>query len=862
MLETVRDRGRRADATRPSTRAENRRGCRSLAVALLALAAMAAGPALAQDKAGADRQKAGRTDWTQPVATIERDEIERSGAQSLADLLTTALAYNSFGLLRARSLGQDGAVFYVNGRRIPDPSADGGLDESYALEFVPLAAIERIEILDTGAAGLNALGARGGAYNIVLRRDYTGTTVRADTTRPVRRGGETDTIAGLWGGKVGRSHLVIGFEGFQRSEIPSASRKYSRASWTADGAFADTVGVSLSGNTLFIPVGDGAVARPLGSCEGKGYAGPLKDPGGVPGTACGYAYADVAWASTRIQRQGLFASLDHTLNGAATLYADARFAQGDTALRFAPAVDTFSISSDVLTNAQRQALIDSGITTIPATLQLAHRFVGHGTRDWKWDVQEIDLTLGLRGRLPAESGYDASVRFYRYRGDDDASTFVSWNLLQPLIASGAYNLANPSSTDDTHLAAIRATGLRMYRDTLVEHRTARVAFDGAGFSLPGGAARWRAGIGADHSRQYDAREYRDVAGGTHTGEEVLGSGGATFSGKRQTWSGFAGLELPVRRDWTVGLSLRGDSHDDVGTTHSYRVATAWQAHRMLTLRGSWEAGTTPPSLRKLHSSVLFTYPYICDTKNHTGPGACGRTQFRMASGGNPNLKPERSQIYSVGAQAALGFLSVGADWFRAQSANLAIRSNAQELVDLEAAGQPLPPGASVVRVGGAIERIINPLVNTGESTSSGFDIRARARWKIDPVNAGADLNWFYIAENRLKNRGKPQATGFPRHRVQGALRAGWKGLTASWSTRFISGYTLPQAGIRFKAWMGHDLTVDWRDAFGLMGTTLRGGVLNVADRGPSVATTNPNIADARFDSARGRTIFVSLAAKW
>ena len=64
----------------------------------------------------------------------------------------------------------------------------------------------------------------------------------------------------------------------------------------------------------------------------------------------------------------------------------------------------------------------------------------------------------------------------------------------------------------------------------------------------------------------------------------------------------------------------------------------------------------------------------------------------------------------------------------------------------------------------------------------------------------------------------------------------------------------------FAAWVGHDLLVHWRDAFGLKGVTLGGGVLNVAERGPSVDSADPEIADTRLDSIRGRTFFFSVGA--
>ena len=60
--------------------------------------------------------------------------------------------------------------------------------------------------------------------------------------------------------------------------------------------------------------------------------------------------------------------------------------------------------------------------------------------------------------------------------------------------------------------------------------------------------------------------------------------------------------------------------------------------------------------------------------------------------------------------------------------------------------------------------------------------------------------------------------------------------------------------------MGHDVTLRWRDAFGWSGVDLTGGILNVADRGPSTDATVPGEGGAveTWDSVRGRTVFLSL----
>lgn len=123
-------------------------------------------------------------DDAQPYVVFDREEIERSGAASLEEFfrgqLTMSVNAISGGqdLTKARStinlrgLGTDETLILIDGRRVAQhidtsfPQAD--------ITGIPLAAIERIEVLPTTASGIYGGGATGGVINIVLRRDYSG----------------------------------------------------------------------------------------------------------------------------------------------------------------------------------------------------------------------------------------------------------------------------------------------------------------------------------------------------------------------------------------------------------------------------------------------------------------------------------------------------------------------------------------------------------------------------------------------------------------------------------------------------------------------------------------------------------------
>ena len=786
---------------------------------------------------------------------IDRDRIEHSGATSLYDLLVERAAYNGFGLRRALVLGSSRAVFLVNGRRISSPGA------SFVLELLPVAAVERVEITRPGTSLRHEGEAVAGTVNIVLRRDYEGVDFRAATERPGGAGGETAQGGAVWGGAVGRGHLVMGVDVFNRREIRSADREYSRAFWTPGGAFSDTAGVSIGGNTLFIGTADGTIARPLGACSGAGYTGVLAEPGGYSGAGCGFAYADIAWETLSLERESVFASFDLPVNDGVDLYADARLARGEANERYAPSVGTFSFSPSPALS--QVLLADPDIDEVPETIQVAHRFVGHGNRDWRIDLTDHDVTIGLRGRLGNDMEWDTRLRAHGEDAAERGDTFVSEGAIQRAIDDGRYDVENPLSTAPWHREAIRETGLALARDNWTRHTTTSVGLAGRAMELRGGSLTWTAGAEVDFMEDRDISVYRDTSGGYHEAIDVLGSGGTSYSGDRRRLSGLVQASLPLGAGWEVGLGARRDDYDDVGETISHRISSEYRLTEAVTIRGAWAADERPPELSDLHASSSIYYPYICDTKSFTGdPGECDRTQVEAESGGNRALSPDDSRALGMGVEARVGAVALSADWFRIEISNAPAQMSEQTLVNLDARGEPLPAGARIVRDGGLITRIVNPLVNSGEISATGVDVRAQIEWTTAWADTLLDVRWLHESDYESRVGGEVQPGDRPRNRVQAGFQATRGVVTASWDLHAISGYWNSRETGRFGSWFSHDVMVRWRDSFGLRGMTLAAGVLNLTDRGPSVDPTDPTSVAGGLDSFRGRTLFLSARMAW
>jgi outer membrane receptor protein involved in Fe transport len=137
-----------------------------------------------------------------PVIVIDRDQIDRSGYSSTADLFRslpqnfqsagasedgwlnptpTSPINTDFGTaVNLRGLGPSSTLVLLNGHRVAPSSSGTFVDVSQ----IPLSAIDRVEILTDGSSAIYGSDAVGGVVNIILKKDYQGadTSVRYAAT--------------------------------------------------------------------------------------------------------------------------------------------------------------------------------------------------------------------------------------------------------------------------------------------------------------------------------------------------------------------------------------------------------------------------------------------------------------------------------------------------------------------------------------------------------------------------------------------------------------------------------------------------------------------------------------------------------
>lgn len=125
--------------------------------------------------------------------------------------------------INLRGLGQDATLTLLNGRRLSYGSASQAVDVS----SIPLAAVERVDVLLDGASAIYGSDAVAGVVNIVLRRDVDGlsTSARIGTSTD---GGFTQQQYDLVGGQRWSTGGFIAAYSYDRnSQIAAGQRSYT-----------------------------------------------------------------------------------------------------------------------------------------------------------------------------------------------------------------------------------------------------------------------------------------------------------------------------------------------------------------------------------------------------------------------------------------------------------------------------------------------------------------------------------------------------------------------------------------------------------------------------------------------------------
>ena len=779
-----------------------------------------------------------------PIATINRDAIEKSGFTSVGELLRNT-TFNTLGAFRAQSgssaqalvavdlrgLGSERTLVLIDGRRAPKaPFAPSAQD----LNAVPLAVVERIEVLRDGASAIYGSDAIGGVINIITRKEYNGAAVSYQEQGTDRIGGDSKGGQFVSGITSERGSAVFGASFFSRDII------YARNS------LFNTPGASFFSNNYILANFVDANGDYFDDNTGNYYYGPIA--GGCPnsdpafyitGTGlCGYDFNLVAADEARTGNQGVFARTSYKVADNWSLNATGSVSRATSFGRYAPSLNDTSIT--VPANSVNNPFFNDGNPGNDQDIYLYHRFAALGTRDNNTDANVYDLSGSLVGNL-GDFKINTGVRHNEYQYYELGKNYVVLPIATQYIIDGTYDIYDPTVNNPASvLNGMKATINRSsYWKTLEYFAESTTPL----FAMPGGTSQMALGVEYRSERYFDQYDSLQEAG------QIGGSAGNSSGSPRKIKSAYAEFFLPIIDIWEVSLSGRFEDYSDVGQNFAPKISTRVQPIDMLTLRASAGTGFRAPTLDVISALPTFSAEPIrndaatCAFSGGTFTnGRCSVTaQVNTTIISNPSLQAEESEQFSAGfAVDITDDIDVSLDYYSIALEDTIAFLSPSDLVSLQNRGVPLPAGLSITRQAptNRIVGVVAGYANQGSFDTSGFDIGANVNIGLGSLGQFKSafmgtyiLNYEYqITGVTVDVLGEP---AYPKYRA--TLDNSW---TLMGATLALNGNHIAAqeervaASARVPSYTTWDVQLGYELPF-MGGTQLAVGAINVFGREPS-----------------------------
>lgn len=822
-------------------------------------------------------------DDPQPYQILDSEMIERSGAVSVEDFLKRSLTTNTAALskgqlnvsapgnsseINLRNLGTDSTLILINGRRAIGAAYFGGNLQA-DVNAIPLAAIERIEVLSSSASAIYGGAAMGGVVNVVLKQNYAGGDVRVryentfEASAPIQEvdlaygtsfeDGRTNVlVAGhysdtKWLVNADRPELMQ--RGFERVLANSPSLLYSPTNPFHVGTTTNISSVDGSNLTLD---GGASLGSPFTHVP-SGY-GVGSDPSALLANAGTYnlTLPDTADYAKGLQRplgsaprvSSMMAVARRQMTDEFQLFAEFFVGRNAAKALFNPLLGNYVVPASAPTNPFEQdvrvsipddtqnSLFETRITTRRAVLGFIYDLPGgwkaEGDYTWNGVDNEVDAHYAFIGEGLASGALNPFVD--TLASPLDLSPYITGQDGTPYFSAKSY---------------LHDVGLRLV---------------GQPGNLPAGKPTLTIGLGF---RKEGIQMGREVAFDTATDDTFTGFDFRYFPQSQRIYSLYGesllpivseknripgvhklDLQLAVRSERYATESGTGAASADSGTVPVYStvdytstnttIGLRYEIVKGLALRASHSTAFLPPTYSQLLPGSLVSI----NTVEVIDPLRGNETSLvHVTKGGNPDLKPTDTHNYNFGLTLeprALSGLRFSADFFRFDQDNVIVSPTVLQIVNSEAqfpgrvVRDPVAPGDpyGVGRISLIDQRLLNGTHAKIRGVDFGFDYSRSTESHGDfHLSSAATLFLDYKIQNAidlpLVDQVNDVANDGPL-KFKANATLGWdlRAWSAAWTTYYFGSYdqydvgtdlyVLAQGSTRVRSQVYHDLYVGYR----------------------------------------------------
>jgi iron complex outermembrane receptor protein len=708
------------------------------------------------------------TETASPVQVLTRSDIEKTGKQSIQEVLRGITAdgqgsvpssfSNGFAsgsaAVSLRGLGVNSTLVLVNGRRMTTYGlADDGVRNFVDLNSIPLEAVERVEVLKDGASAVYGADAVGGVVNVILRKNYTGATIGGSYGQTGHSDGQTTRAFGTLGfGNIDtdKYNVFFSLEASQQKHIWSKDRGFLGDSNLSSRGYYDTTNGaprlwldSLTPSTTS-PYG---VVRTLPTGTGLRQNVIQCAPADIDPTThiCRYNGLVEQEIQPEIDRLNFFGRGTLQFSPSLTAYVELGVFNSKS-----KANGTLGGNNDAGVFSPQDPLnpiITHGLMTLPANhpdnptpgtaRTLAYRPFELGGRDQKTDNTVFRLVQGLQGNAFGWD-FDFGASYIKSRLKNDQTGFINYNAMQAALDNGTYRINLPNTTAPSVLAAVSPQLETIPTSSVksIDIKVSRSLMD-----LPGGPL----GVALGAETRWEAANSPPMPG-TETGS-IVGLGFASFNATRRVQAAYGEVVAPVTKWLELTGAARYDHYSDFGDSVTPKLGFKVKPIDQFAVRGTYSEAFRAPGPAEL------------------GGSSFGFTSVGILSFGNPNLKPETAKSYTLGlilepiagTSATVDFWKivrkneiVQADPATISKGKCTIGCDGSDAAHPDLTNAQHVPGAQpgsfmYYDVDGNLATVSDTYRNAAQTKTNGVDVELRQRMSLGEAGRlTGQLNWTHV----------------------------------------------------------------------------------------------------------------------
>jgi outer membrane receptor protein involved in Fe transport len=864
-----------------------------------------------------------------------------------------------------RGLGPARTLVLINGHRL----MPGDPEVPYAdLNFVPAALVDHVEVLTGGASATYGSDAVSGVVNFIMDKNFEGVRLDAQASTYEHDNSDSSVEAlatnhgfptpkgSIWDGRQVEASVLLGVNSpdgkgnatlyatyLNIQPILESHRDYSActlgetATYFACAGSGTTSPADIISNDLA-----NAGASPYRFIVDKG--GPGNSVRQYNSTTDAFNYGPFNYYQRPDERYSAGAFAHYDVNDHLQAYTELMFMDDHTVAQVAPSGvfgQTFNIScSNPLLSFQEVTALctNAGLgPTDSASLAILRRNVEGGPRIDDNRHTDYRILIGAKGDIAADWNYDVSAQLGRDVYQEEFLNDISLRNVTSALgdcADGAagcvpYNIFQLGQVTPAALNYIESPGFKDGSTTemiVSANLTGKVA----GLKSPYASDPLGVAFGSEYRRE--ALDFR-VDSAFESGD-LTGQGGPLepVAGAYQVYELYGEGRLPLAQDMPFAKSLNLDvgyrfsDYSTAGVTSTYKVAGDWRPVDDLLLRATYERAVRAPNINELFTPQSVGLALDNDPCAGTHPtytqAQCANTgvtagqyghialntadQYNGLLGGNPSLKPEKADTFTVGGVLTphvVPGLSVSVDYYNIKVNNYIQALDPQLVLNAcGASGDPTlcalvkrDPNTGSLWLG-TKGYVVATDVNVGYLKTSGLDFELNYRTPFSRFgweNGGSlavSFNGTYLMDLST-NPGIPPSSGTAtdyncagfyglstcatpnpkwRHRLRVTWTTPWSGfeLSGAWryygaveaqglsSNPYLAGSTpTTTADARIAAQNYFDLSAQWKVQDHV---TFRLGVNNVFDKDPPLVGSSVGGTDTRFNGNTYPTVYDSL----